>query len=334
MSDVTLYLTGDQIGTYDWESSGGNGNGMKVELNGVKTLGGPTDVFRLVVKQTNGGSEFSNGQFVEIYAYPDEGENPKPIFSQLNPQHDRYQGRASSHDHQIFDSGGQKVVFDVNGLSEGKMTYGPGYEPPRHEKMPFDSCYSDPPDSFPCFAAGTLIDTPDGPRRVETLAIGDLVTTRDNGAQPVLWAGSRRVTGRGKLAPVLIEAGALGNDRALVVSAQHRILLSDARAPLLFDDGEVLVPALALVNGTTIRRISLPEVTYCHIALENHEILTAEGIACESLLLGETGVGSLAPAARAELAAIFPELTKAHPRVPAPARPLLRPWEAEFLREQ
>ena len=42
-----------------------------------------------------------------------------------------------------------------------------------------------------CFVSGTLIDTPHGPRRVESLRVGDRVLTRDNGEQIIRWAGQR-----------------------------------------------------------------------------------------------------------------------------------------------
>ncbi|WP_444870345.1 Hint domain-containing protein [Rhodobacter capsulatus] len=46
-----------------------------------------------------------------------------------------------------------------------------------------------------CFTPGTLIDTPAGPRPVEALRPGDRVSTRDDGAQEILWIGSRRMSG-------------------------------------------------------------------------------------------------------------------------------------------
>mgnify|MGYP003561850666 FL=1 len=41
-----------------------------------------------------------------------------------------------------------------------------------------------------CFANGTRIATPRGERPVEDIRPGDRVMTRDNGPQPVRWAGS------------------------------------------------------------------------------------------------------------------------------------------------
>lgn len=40
-------------------------------------------------------------------------------------------------------------------------------------------------DEPPCFVAGTLIDTPYGPRPIEDLRAGDQVITRDNGIQRI-----------------------------------------------------------------------------------------------------------------------------------------------------
>lgn len=67
-----------------------------------------------------------------------------------------------------------------------------------------------------CFLSGTLIATPDGEVPVETLRAGDLVLTRDHGAQPLVWtshsAVSREVLDRApNLRAIRIEAGALGD---------------------------------------------------------------------------------------------------------------------------
>ena len=81
-----------------------------------------------------------------------------------------------------------------------------------------------------CFGPGTLIDTPDGPRRVEALRHGDLVSTCDHGPQPVRWIRNSHQSpdrSRKDNRPVRIKAGALGRGipaRDLIVSPQHRIL--------------------------------------------------------------------------------------------------------------
>ena len=135
-----------------------------------------------------------------------------------------------------------------------------------------------------CFLAGTLIATPKGPIAVEDLAIGDLVLTADSRAVPVKWLGRQvlaapfgMIEGR---SPVVIEAGALDDDvpvRPLRVTADHALMI----------DG-VLVQAGALVNGSTIRRLSSAELGWrfvvYHVETENHEVILAEGAPAETFI--------------------------------------------------
>ena len=44
------------------------------------------------------------------------------------------------------------------------------------------------------------------------------------------------------------------------------------------------MPAGALVNGTTIVQVDVETVTYWHVELDEHEIILAEGLPCESYL--------------------------------------------------
>ena len=328
MPTVEIFATGDEIGTYSSLSTSGNSNGTRVTLQGVEPLGSSTDVFRIVIRQVNSGDTlFSNGQFVDIYAWPDTDPPSPPIYSSLNPQHDQFQGRASSAEHQIFT--GTNIVFDVNGVTSGSMQYGPGFNPPRDQQLSFDTFSPDPP-VFPCFAAGTLIEAEGGPRPVETLRAGDLVLTADHGLQPVRWAGQRAVTGRDQMAPILIRAGALGNYRDMRVSPQHRMLVADWRAEMYFARTQVLVAAKHLVNGTTIRPAPCDRITYVHLAFDRHEVIFAEGCPTESLHLAAESLAALGPAALAELRAIFPELAQDAPR-PQTARTCLRGWEGALV---
>lgn len=234
-------MTGDEVGTFSTASTFGKSNGTKVTLDGVEPLGSSTDVFRNVAP---GDTPFSTGQSVDIYAWPDSDPNAQPIFFSLNPQHDQFLGRASSGDHQIITSL-TNIVFDVNGLSAGQVQYGPGLNPPRDRQLSFDVFSPDPP-TFPCFAAGTLIETDTGPLAFEALRVGDLVRTLDNGLQPVRWLGQREVPGFGQMAPIEIEAGALGNWRRLVVSPQQRMLVGDWRTDMYFGDAQGIRPVSAL----------------------------------------------------------------------------------------
>jgi len=166
-----------------------------------------------------------------------------------------------------------------------------------------------------CFTQGTLIDTPEGKRPVEALRPGDKVLTRDDGAQELLWIGSRRMSGARlyalpHLRPVRVRAGAFGLDRPagdLIVSPQHRLLVRGPSARALFNEPEVLVQAIDLVNDTSVRiEHSLPEVSYIHLMLERHQVLWSNGIETESFHPAATEVESISPEQRDSLLRLFP----------------------------
>jgi hypothetical protein len=59
------------------------------------------------------------------------------------------------------------------------------------------------------------------------------------------------------------------------------VLLSPDHA--VFIDG-ALIPIRYLVNGSSIARQQVDEVTYCHVELPAHGVILAEGLPCESYL--------------------------------------------------
>ncbi len=181
----------------------------------------------------------------------------------------------------------------------------------------------------PCFAAGTRIATPEGLVAVECLEIGDPVLTKDNGARPVRWVGQRKVIGQGVFAPILIKAGALGNDRDLRVSPQHRMLLTGWQAELFCGEDEVLCAAVKLVNDSTIIRAPCDEVQYFHLMFDTHEVIFAEGAASESFLVGEYLCGDNT-ALLNELQELFPGIENSTNHR-TPARPIARGFEAQAL---
>lgn len=180
-----------------------------------------------------------------------------------------------------------------------------------------------------CFTKGTLIETAKGPCAIETLAPGDRVITRDHGLQEITWIGHRTVPATGAFAPVVFSKGAIGNDSELVVSPQHRMLISGWRCELLFGEDEVLAPAVHLLNGETIWRREGGEVTYYHMLFAEHEIVRAHGCESESFHPGAHSAGAFAKETRAELLALFPELETMADDYGPTARRVLKRFETE-----
>ena len=186
--------------------------------------------------------------------------------------------------------------------------------------------------TIPCFVAGTMILTERGECLVESLQPGDLVMTQDDGPQPLRWIGRRQVPAVGALAPIAIRAGTFGNHRRLLVSPQHRILVRDSLAELLFGDTEVLVSAKDLVNGRSVRVIEGGMVDYVHLLFDRHQIVSSEGLATESFLPGPQTTQMFEAEIIDEIRNIFPELD---PRTgegySTAARRTLKSFEAQLL---
>ena len=162
--------------------------------------------------------------------------------------------------------------------------------------------------TVPCFVRGTLIETPQGEVPVEELQAGDLITTLDNGTQPLRWLGQRKVPAVDNLAPICIAAGTFGPHRELRVSPQHRILFQDQLAELLFAEYEVLVKAKDLVNGDTVTIVEGGVVEYFHLLFDDHEIVFSNGLATESYLPGLQSADAFQSDVYQEICSIFPEI--------------------------
>ncbi|WP_264211923.1 Hint domain-containing protein [Leisingera thetidis] len=186
--------------------------------------------------------------------------------------------------------------------------------------------------SIPCFVAGTRIRTPDGEVPVEELLPGDLVETRDGGAQPVCWTGGRSVVAEGDFAPIRIAADTFGLHGELMVSPQHRVLVRGAHAELFFGEEEVLVAAKDLVNGRSIARSPGGEVTYVHLMFDRHQVIYSEGLETESFLPGPQIVNLFDQPVAEEICALFPELDPdTGAGYSAAARPALKAFEGRLL---
>lgn len=202
--------------------------------------------------------------------------------------------------------------------------------------------FTDPfqPIQFMCFGDGTLIATPKGEVPIEMLQVGDLVLTRDSGPMPIRWIGRRHMDGLALaraqyLRPIAVRAGALGDGlpvQDLILSPNHRVLLTDWRAEYLFGEAEVLVAIKALVNDHSILwQSGACGVTYNHILLDSHEVLLSNGLPAESLMPGPMAMQSLDSQSIREIHEIFPELCGLDTDPGDPARAILKTYEGAIM---
>lgn len=170
----------------------------------------------------------------------------------------------------------------------------------------------------PCFASGTFIETVQGPVAVENLKINDQVQTYNGTYQPVRWIGSchippAQLAAQPNLKPILIRADALGPgypQRDLVVSPQHRVLVSSTVAIRMFGHRDVLVAAKKLLplNGIDILADTTDGVVYWHVLFDSHQVIWSNGAPTESLFTGPQALKALSPAARSEIEMLFPDI--------------------------
>lgn len=137
-----------------------------------------------------------------------------------------------------------------------------------------------------CFAPGTRIMTPCGPKPIERIAVGDIVlTATDSGSRTVIWTGRRHVCIADHLHPqdfwpIRVLAGAIAPgcpSRDLVLSPDHALHDQSTGTPLL-------IPVRFLINGLSIVQEPADEMVWHHIELDAHDAILAEGTAAESYL--------------------------------------------------
>ena len=166
-----------------------------------------------------------------------------------------------------------------------------------------------------CFMSGTTVETLGGKAVVDDLHSGDLVLTKDAGAQPISWVSSSLHAWPGSdenHKPILIQQGALGADLPtsdLAVSPQHHIVMKGPICANLFGADEVLAPAKGLTGLAGVRIMAgKKEAEYFHIMMPQHEILIAHGVETESFYPGTTSLQMMTAGQRASLLAVVPTL--------------------------
>ena len=138
-----------------------------------------------------------------------------------------------------------------------------------------------------CFRRGTRILTERGEVAIESLRIGDQVTTLPGAARPIRWIGRRSysgdvVWGDRALLPILIRQGAIAKNvptRDLWVSPEHAMYI----------DG-ILIPAALLVNGRVDRAGGVGGgADLLPSGVREHEVIMAEGAFRRALSMTRAG---------------------------------------------
>ena len=258
-------------------------------------------------------------------------------------------GSVVENEFSMLDASGNEIwVVRIDGVNVG-FSYPSGQNPTPGQTFtgtvgrdgdPADSAdgvgTSEPYSGIICFTPGALIETPDGPRPVETLRIGDLVTTKDSGPEPIRWISRRVAIFSNDLEdakPIQIKAGAFApgfpqND--IVVSPQHRFVFhdrSDRRVVEVF----VAAKALTQLPGVRVMR-GKKSVEYIHFALDRHEVVIADGVCTESCFMGPVVLEDIPKSQRARIKLIFPNIEFDPGRGYGPtARPALKVQNARKL---
>ncbi|MCX7565174.1 Hint domain-containing protein [Sulfitobacter sp. F26169L] len=302
-------------------------NSFSVQINGVNLfVGGPTGAENELEFQTSGTAgqtvRFADGdQYAvntpEVWQLSGTNENPI-VRLEINPD-----GTIALYGVKA-NNGTLEPLELFNGLSVNTAAIDAAWNDSGPNTIVVDQAVTGPTNAsgeiedVPCFASNTLIQTLSGPVPIENLKVADQVLTYDNGYEAIRWIGSRRLSNaqlqaNPKLKPILIRADALGQGhpaRDLIVSPQHRVLVSSAIAKRMFDCKEVLIPANKLLplDGIDILHENPDGVEYWHILLNNHEIVWSNGTPTESLFTGSQALKALPPESRIEIQTIFPKI--------------------------
>lgn len=193
---------------------------------------------------------------------------------------------------------GTVEYFDDTGASTGMLTF------------------TEIENVIPCFTPGTVIATPKGERLVEDLVEGDRIITRDNGIQEIRWIGAKPLSGQQlmqnqHLKPILVQAGSLGNglpERDMLVSPNHRLLISNDKTALYFEEREVLAAAKHLTGMAGVDAVDAMGTTYIHFMFDQHEVVLSNGTWTESFQPGDQTLNGIGAAQRSEIFELFPEL--------------------------
>lgn len=183
----------------------------------------------------------------------------------------------------------------------------------------------------PSIAGASLIDTPIGRVPINALNCGDLVSTLDNGAQPIRWICQRTVPTRGLFQPLRLRAPFFGLQQDVLVAPEQRLVFENTEIEYLFGVESVLVEARHLANNINVIREpeTVDSIQLFQLLFDNHEIINVAGCEMDSLFTGQ--LASNPEILKSTLLAdMEPSTVPVHTEI---ARPLLRSYEAMALQK-
>jgi hypothetical protein len=158
------------------------------------------------------------------------------------------------------------------------------------------------------FTRGTRITLASGAQiPIEDLTVGDRVLTRNEGPKAIRWIGQSTVRATGAFAPIVIKEGTLNNYGDLVVSPDHRLFVYQRSDALGTGHSDLLVKARHLVDGRNVTVRAGGFVDYFQLLFDRHQIIYAEGIAAESMLLDTRTKPALPPDLLEQLREVMPD---------------------------
>ncbi|MCF2906318.1 Hint domain-containing protein [Octadecabacter sp. CECT 8868] len=313
--DVILDDEGTQNLGQDTVYGGAGNDTISLSGNGDIAYGGTgDDLFNILAVSNFNGMKIDGGE--------DTDDTDNDVIN-LTALYHEYPDLQIIYENQSIDGEDGRILIKTapNGQELGRLTYSNI-------------------ESIICFTPGTVIATPQGERAVETLREGDKVFTRDNGIQELRWAGKRDLGPLDlaispDLQPVMVRAGSLGDglpERDLMLSPNHRLLMSGQREALYFEETEVLSAAKHLIGMPGIERGHASEITYIHLLFDRHEVIFSNGAWSESFQPSDHSLSGVGDAQRKEIFALFPELDQSGtPKEWSAARKVLKKHEAKLL---
>lgn len=139
----------------------------------------------------------------------------------------------------------------------------------------------------PSIAAGSLVDTPEGQRPIETLQLGDIVTTRSHGDQKLRWVLKGQRPNVGFDRQMTLPAPWLGLEADLNLTARQRVELPVDEVQQVLGQDIATLEAGAL--GQPINDPTCIEARCYQLLFDMHDCIRVNGIWVEACFVGRLG---------------------------------------------